>query len=553
MHDELPFKTIAALAALMRTREVSPVEVTEAFLRRIESLDNQLDAFITVTAELARRQARAAETEIVGGNYRGPLHGIPFGLKDIYDTQGILTSAHSKICIDNVPREDATATRKLYEAGAVLLGKLATHEFAHGGPSLDLPWPPARNPWNLQHVTGGSSSGPGAAVAASLVAGALGTDTGGSIRTPACFCGIAGLKPTYGLVSRAGVIPNSFTLDHCGPMAWTVEDCAILLQAIAGYDERDSASADRPVPDYRAALIGDVRGLRIGVLRHYWEEDLKVNDELVRATEAAIAVYERFGARIEVARMRPLQDYYDVKTVISLSELFSVHHEALRSRPGDFGEDFLGRGGLPACLFQAADYVHAQRERRRMLEEMLPLYEQFDILLSVGSGPAPRFDQHRTLGFWTQPTTFSPFSVTGAPALIVCCGYSASGLPMGLQLAGRPFDEETVLRAGHAYEQASEWRARRPVLVPGREKPSVSLGAARASSDGVPASALETARSCAAQAGLTLTESQFVQLAAASPYVLEMAKRMRRGYGYAQEPATAFHYGDLAPTRGEKR
>jgi aspartyl-tRNA(Asn)/glutamyl-tRNA(Gln) amidotransferase subunit A len=553
MTDELTLKTIASLAELIRTREVSPVEVTEAFLRRIEAFDSQLDAFITVTADLARRQAKAAEAEIVSGRYRGALHGIPFGLKDIYDTQGILTSAHSKICIDNVPREDATTTRKLYEAGAVLLGKLATHEFAHGGPSLDLPWPPARNPWHLEHVTGGSSSGPGAAVAAGLVAGALGTDTGGSIRTPACFCGIAGLKPTYGLVSRAGVIPNSFTLDHCGPMAGTVEDCAILLEAIAGHDARDPASADRSVPDYRAALTGDVRGLRIGVLRHFWEEDLKVNDELVNATEAAIAVFQDLGARIEVAHIRPLQDYYDVKTVISLSELFSVHHEALRTRPGDFGEDFLGRGGLPACLFQAADYVHAQRERRKMLEEMRPLYDEFDILLSVGNGPAPRFDKHKTLSFWTQPTTFSPFSVTGAPALIVCCGFGASGLPLGLQLAGRPFDEETVLRAGHAYEQATRWRERRPALVRGREKPAILLGAARATADGVPASVFETAKSCAAQAGLTLTESQFVQLAAAAPHALEMAKRMRRGYGYAQEPASAFHYGDLAPIRGGKR
>jgi aspartyl-tRNA(Asn)/glutamyl-tRNA(Gln) amidotransferase subunit A len=553
MNDELPLKTIASLAALIHDRVVSPVEVTEAFLARIEALDTQLDGFITVTADLARRQAKAAEAEIMGGRYRGALHGIPFGLKDIYDTHGILTSAHSKICIDNIPREDATATRKLYEAGAVLLGKLATHEFAHGGPSLDLPWPPARNPWNLENVTGGSSSGPGAAVAAGLVPGALGTDTGGSIRTPACFCGIAGLKPTYGLVSRSGVLPNSWTLDHCGPMAWTVEDCAILLQAIAGHDARDPASADRPVPDYRAALSGDVRGLRIGVLRHFWEEDLKVNDELVEATEAAIVVFERLGARVEVARMRPLQHYYDVKTVISLSELFSVHHEALRTRPGDFGEDFLGRGGLPACLFQAGDYVHAQRERRRMLEEMLPLYEKFDILLSVGNGPAPRFDKHRTLSFWTQPTTFSPFSVTGVPALIVCCGFSASGLPMGLQLAGRPFDEETVLRAGHAYEQTTQWRARRPALARGREKPAVSLGVARTTADGVPASVLETAKSCAAQAGLTLTASQFAQLAAAAPHALEMAKRMRRGYGYAEEPASAFHYGNLAPIGGGKR
>lgn len=542
---ELHFKTIADLAALIRTHQLSPVELTEVFLKRIETLDAQLNAFITVTADIARKQAKFAESEIMAGRYRGPLHGIPFGLKDIYNTKSIRTSGHSKLCVNNIPREDATATRKLYEAGGVLLGKLATHEFAHGGPSFDLPWPPARNPWNLEHVTGGSSSGPGGAVAAGLVPGALGTDTGGSIRTPACYCGVTGLKPTYGLVSRAGVIPNSFTLDHCGPMAWTVQDCVILLQTIAGYDPNDPASAARPVPNYRSVLTADLRGLRIGVLRHFWEEDLKVNDELLRATEAALTVIEQLGARLEAARIRPLQDYYDVKTIISLSELFSIHHDNLIKRPGDFGEDFLGRGGLPACLFQAADYVHAHRERRRMLEELLPIYDKFDALVSVGNGPAPRFDMHRTVSFWEQPTMFSPFSVTGAPALIVCCGFSASGLPMGLQIAGRPFDEQTVFKVGHAYEQATQWRSRRPTLLPGRQPPRVLSSAARPEPDNVAEPIRQVARNLSMQAGLNLTESQFAQLARAAPYAIEMVRRIRRDRGYALEPASVFHYGNI--------
>ena len=274
VHTDPTFLTIAEAARLVAARKISPVELAQAHLKRIADLDPQLNACITVTADLALGQARQAEREIANGRYRGPLHGIPFGLKDIYDTRGILTSGHSKVCANNVPREDAAAVRKLYDAGAVLLGKLATHEFAHGGPSFDLPWPPARNPWNLEHFTGGSSSGSGAAVAAGLAPFALGSDTGGSIRGPASYCGIVGLMPTYGLVSRAGVIPNSFTFDHCGPMTLTVEDCAIVLQALAGHDPADAGSIESAVPDYRAALSPDIRGLKVGVLRHYWEEDL---------------------------------------------------------------------------------------------------------------------------------------------------------------------------------------------------------------------------------------------------------------------------------------
>src|SRR6201993_5339561 len=263
---ELYRLTIADAPRLIERRRLSPVELTDALLARIEALDPQLNAFLLPTPERAREQARAAEREIMAGSYRGPLHGIPFGLKDIYATAGIRTTSHSKICENLVPTEDATTVAKLYQAGGVLLGKLATHEFAHGGPSFDLPWPPARNPWNRDHFTGGSSSGAGGGVGAGFVPGALGSDTGGSIRGPAALCGIVGLKPTYGLVSRAGVYANSFTFDHAGPMTWTVEDWGILLQAIAGHDPKDPASAGRPVPDYRAELSAGVKGLRIGVL-----------------------------------------------------------------------------------------------------------------------------------------------------------------------------------------------------------------------------------------------------------------------------------------------
>jgi aspartyl-tRNA(Asn)/glutamyl-tRNA(Gln) amidotransferase subunit A len=413
---QLHWLTIADAARLIERRQLSPVELTAASLARIEALDPQLNAFLLPTPEKAREQARAAEREIMTGSYRGPLHGISFGLKDIYATAGIRTTSHSKICENLVPTEDATTVAKLYQAGGILLGKLATHEFAHGGPSFDLPWPPARNPWNRDHFTGGSSSGAGAAVAAGFVPGALGSDTGGSIRGPAALCGIVGLKPTYGLVSRAGVYANSFTFDHAGPMTWTVEDCAILLQAIAGYDPKDPASANRPIPDYRGALTGDIRGLRIGILRHLYEDDITVAPEVRAALEEAYAVFRSLGATLEDVRIRPAADYYAVKITIAESEQYAIHEEELRTRPDDFGADFLGRA-LPAVLYSGADYVQAQRERRLMVGEMAPIYEKFDVLVTpTAPGPAPRLGTWRTISFWQNSSLTTPFNVTGGPA-----------------------------------------------------------------------------------------------------------------------------------------
>ena len=277
------FLTIAEAAALIRKRELSPVELAESRLARIERHDGELHSFIRVLPEPAVAAARAAEAEIMAGQYRGPLHGIPIGLKDIYETKGIPTTGHSKVLIDHVPQQDAASVRRLTDAGAIVLGKLATHEFALGGPSFDLPWPPARNPWDTSRFTGGSSSGTGAAVAAGLVLGGTGSDTGGSIRGPAALCGLAGLKPSYGRISRVGILPLAFSLDHAGPMAWTAEDCALMLQAMAGHDPADPASADRPVPDYRAALSGDIKGLRVGLIRHFYEDDNPADEATRRA------------------------------------------------------------------------------------------------------------------------------------------------------------------------------------------------------------------------------------------------------------------------------
>jgi aspartyl-tRNA(Asn)/glutamyl-tRNA(Gln) amidotransferase subunit A len=541
MTDELHFSTIAQAAELVRTRKLSPVELAETYLKRIADLDPQLNAFITVTTDLALERAREAEREIAGGSYRGPLHGIPFGLKDIYNTRGILTTAHSRVCADNVPTEDATPTRKLREAGAVLLGKLATHEFAHGGPSFDLPWPPARNPWNLEHFTGGSSSGSGAAVAAGLVPFALGSDTGGSIRGPSSHCGLAGLMPTYGLVSRAGVIPNSFTFDHCGPLAWTVEDCAFVLQALVGYDSADAGSVAVEVPEYHKALTNDIRGLRIGALRHYWEEDLPAHEDVCRAMDEAIEVFGKLGATVETCRTRPMQESMDVKVVIAETEIFSINHSDLARRPGDFGRDFLGRV-LPACLFQAADYVAASREHRRIINESRALYAQYDVLLSAGFGPAPRLDAHRTASFWQRPSIFTPSNVTAGPALEICNGFSTGGLPLGMQIIGRPFDEATVLKVGHAYEQATAWRAHRPRLTPGAQQPAVTPKGNEPDASSTDAATRDLALGLAARAGLTLNEREQTILLECAPYALEMANRIRRDRPRSEEPALIFRF-----------
>jgi aspartyl-tRNA(Asn)/glutamyl-tRNA(Gln) amidotransferase subunit A len=522
---------------------LSAVELTKALLRRIGAFDEQLSTFISLTGDFALAQAEQADKEIAAGRYRGPLHGIPVGLKDLYYTKDILTSGHSRIGIDHIPSYDATTTAKLYAAGAVLMGKLATHEFAHGGPSFDLPWPPARNPWHTAHFTGGSSSGSAAAVAAGFVYGALGSDTGGSIRTPASYCGVVGLKPTYGLVSRHGVIPNSFSLDHCGPLAWTVEDCAIMLQAIAGYDSKDPASANVRVPDYPAALTDNIKGMRIGVLRHLWEEDLPAGEDLRNAMESAITVLRGLGASVETARMRPAQHYYDVKVIIAESEAFCVQQIDLVKRPQDYGAHYLGRV-LVACLFQAADYVRAQRQRRRLVEEMLPLYEKYDVLITAGMGPAPRLESHRSIGFWDKwqkPSITTVFDVTGGPALMLCNGYSQNGMPLGMQIAGRPFDDATVMRVAHAYEQATTWRDRRPLLVPGARAAGIQVDTHAEPASVIPAETRRLVEMLLERAGLKLPEPILLQLCEAAPYALEMARRIP-AHDWEDEPMNVFSF-----------
>jgi len=533
---ELHHLGVAEASRLIERRQLSPVELTQAFLDRAQSLDPQLNAFLLSTADKA--QARDAEAEISAGRWRGPLHGMPFALKDIFSTAGLRTTGHSRVCADVVPTHDAAAVTRLYEAGGVLLGKLATHEFAHGGPSFDLPWPPARNPWDTGHFTGGSSSGSGAAVAAGLTPAALGTDTGGSIRLPAALCGIVGLKPTYGLVSRRGVFPNSFTFDHAGPMAWTVADCAAVLAVIAGHDPGDPASADRAVPDYAGSLGGDLRGMRIGVVRHFHETDIDTAPEVVAAFETALDVLRSLGAAVEDVRLRPAKQYSDVKITIAESELFNVHAAALRARPGDFGEDFLGRV-LGAVLISGADYMDAQRERRLMLSELRPVWQRCNALVTpTAPGPAPAFGEWRTVSFLQKASFTTPWNVSGGPALSQCMGFSSGGLPLALQVAGRPFDDATVLRIGHAYERATGWRDRRPALVPGAVPPKLPAPPDPVSDLGDEGRAA-VAQACR-HAGLTLTGRQFEMACAAAPHVEAMTSRLRHPRPFGDEPANVF-------------
>jgi aspartyl-tRNA(Asn)/glutamyl-tRNA(Gln) amidotransferase subunit A len=460
MSEEIFYATIRELGARYRKRELSPVEVTHALLARIERLDPVLHAFVTLTADRALADARAAEEALARGDGRALL-GIPVAHKDIYLTRGIRTTGGSALLADWIPEDDAMCVQRWREAGTVLLGKLITHEFAFG---IQLPghrFPPARNPWNLDHIPGGSSSGSGAALAAGLVGGATGSDTGGSIRGPAAFCGIVGLKPTYGRVSRAGVLALSWTLDHTGPMARTVEDCAYLLQAMAGHDPADPASSRAPVDDYLAPLARDIRGVRIGVPRAYFFEG--IDPEVERAFEEALATLRRLGAEVRDVHIPSLHATHSFLLIL-MAEAFAYHERDIRRHPELYG-DVLRERILTGALVSAAEYTQAQRIRAQICRETAGVLREVDVLATPTTlKPATPFTlaQDPELGF--PKSNMPPFNLTGLPTLALPCGFSSSGLPLSLQVSGRPFEEGTVLRVGHAYEQATTWHTRRPPL-----------------------------------------------------------------------------------------
>ncbi|RAI42989.1 amidase [Rhodoplanes roseus] len=452
-------------AEAIRTGTLSPVDYVSAFLDRIDRYDHRLNAFVSVDRDGALRDARAAEREIAAGGWRGPLHGVPIAIKDIFDVAGQRTSAHSKIRVDHVAERDAFVIARLRRAGAVLIGKTALHEFATGGPSFDLPWPPARNPWNPDCHPGGSSSGSGVAVAAGFSPVALGTDTSGSIRHPATVCGVAGLKPTYGVVGRSGVFPLSFSLDHVGPLARTAADCAVLLEAIVAADPDDPAAVPHPAPDFRSRISQGVKGLRLGVIEAF---TAAANAEIRDGFEAACRQLEALGAELVPLRLSPLDTYAGCGRLILQAEGFAVHEPWLRSRIADYG--MRGRTRLlPGAFLSAADYIRAQQMRTLLAREFAAAMAGVDAALCVSSLELPcaiadEAEVDRT--YDRQART--PFNVTGTPAVSVPMGFSQSGLPMGLQVLGKAFDEATMLRVAHAYETATGFHRRRPDLDPAR-------------------------------------------------------------------------------------
>jgi len=461
---DLAYLSVADAAELLRSKKLSPVEYTRALISRAEKYDGRLNAFLRLTPEIALEDARRAEDEILNGNWRGPFHGVPYALKDIVDYEGIATTAHSKILRDNIAKSDAAVTEKLRAAGGVFMGKLSTHEFACGGPSFDLPWPPARNPWNREHFCGGSSSGAGAATAAGFVPAAIGTDTGGSVRNPAGMCGVVGMKPTYGVVSRRGVFPLAFSLDHVGALTRTVRDNALLLDLIAGHDPSDPGSTHQPTGGYAARLEQDIRGIRIGVVRHFYTQDKQGDEEMVAAVEAAIEQLASLGCRVSEVRMAPLDVYAACYRNIMESEAYAIHEKWMQERPGDYGE--LARGRIMAGAFvRGADYVNATRARRQLVDAFATVMREINVVVTANSfDPACRIDDEKTLAHTFRRQARTPFSVTGSPAISVPAGFSKSGLPLAIQIAGAPFSEALLYRVAYAYEQSTAWGQKRPAL-----------------------------------------------------------------------------------------
>lgn len=461
---ELHWLTATEAAQAIAARKLSPVELTTALLDHIDRLDPTLNVFIRRDREAALQAAKGAEAEIAAGRSRGPLHGIPVGIKDIIDVAGLPTTCHSKILIDNVAAADAVCVSRLRGAGATILGKLSTHEFAIGGPSFDLPWPPARNPWNSHHHPGGSSSGSGAGVAAGLFPLALGSDTGGSVRNPASACGIVGLKPTYGLVSRRGVFPLSFTLDHVGPLTRTVADCALMLEVIAGHDPLDPGSVVAPSGRYTSELEHGIRGLRVGFVRHFHETDMPAHAEVAAALQNAVHTFQRLGADVRDIRLPTLGEFGGVNRVILQSEAWAIHAPWLRERPGDYGQ--LARRRLMAGAFMTAgDYVQAARRRLQMIAAVEAALREVDVLLCASAmDPASRIEDAAETDRTYPRQARTPFNVTGHPALAMIAGLSGAGLPLSLQFVGRYFGEGLLFRVARAWERETGTDEKHPPL-----------------------------------------------------------------------------------------
>ena len=467
---DVPFLSVAELSGLIERKEVSPVEAVEAYLERIDQVDGKLNSYVTVCREEALGAAREAEEAIVTGNYLGPMHGIPIAVKDQIYTRGIRTTAGSTIMWDYVPDEDATVVANLKKAGAILLGKLNLSEFALGE-SFYHPAGTPRNPWDLERNPGMSSSGSAAATAAFLCATSLAEDTGGSTRIPAAWSGVVGLRPTWGRVSRYGVLPVCWSMDTVGPISRTVEDCAITFSAIAGHDPKDSYTWDTPVPDYRAALDGDLREIRVGVIKEKVYTDA-VDPEIRDAVIKAVGVLGELGASVQEVSIPLMEQAGAISKSLTDVEGGIVHYERLKVRASEYDHNNRVRL-LTAILTPAQVYYKAQKLRALLRRQVLEMLEKVDVLaLATSPTPAPRIvpapgikskedAESRISG---QRSFTGPFNIASVPALATPCGFTSENLPASLQIVGRPFDEETIFKVAHAYERATPWHVTRPPI-----------------------------------------------------------------------------------------
>lgn len=449
---------------MIEEKQISPVEVVDQFLARADALNSKLNCLVSIEEDSARIDARIAEADIMNGQYRGKLHGIPYAVKDVIDVAGLPTTNGSRLTLDDVAHTDSVVVERLRASGAILLGKAETQEFAMGGPDFSLPFGPARNPWDIDRFTGGSSSGSAACVAAGVVPLAIGTDTGGSIRTPSAYCGLAGLKPTYGRVSRRGMTPQAYSLETAGPMTWTVEDNAIALQVIAGYDPADPSSGNIASQPWAKAVELGVVGMRIGVVRNFHEDEPDCfSSDCVAVLEQATKTLEDAGADIVDVRLSPLRHYFAAQRIIMYSEAAAVHEDDFRNNLDLYGPYAIERF-LPGYFLTATDYVQACRRRGELTRELADVFRSIDLLLIIGAlGVAPPIHSvaRNSLVNGT-PSANAPFNLTGSPAMSVPAGLSADGLPLSVQIVGRNFDEFSIYRAARVIEAGMGRRDVRP-------------------------------------------------------------------------------------------
>jgi aspartyl-tRNA(Asn)/glutamyl-tRNA(Gln) amidotransferase subunit A len=469
MTSELFNMSATEAGRLLLARKLSPVELVDAFLARIEAVDERVKSYLLVTADRAREQAKVAEADIIAGRWRGPMHGIPYAVKDNYFTRGIRTTAGSRLMLDHVPDHDATVVEKLDASGAIMLGKLNTWEYGTGGGRgtvcFDLPYPPACNPWDLNRFTGGSSTGSGASVAAGTAMVSMGSDTSGSVRLPAAACGLQGMKPTYGRISRHGILPNCYSLDTPGALTWTVEDSALMLRTIAGHDGLDPASAKREVPDYLQGLDGGVRGMTIGVIRDMGPDGATMDAANREGLEDMVRVLTDQGAKIvELALPAAPSSYRQVTAIINWTESLSIHEKDFMERADQMGFSLRDKM-MSGFMTRGVDYLAAQRRRRELAASIDAVVRSVDALILPNAfHVAPPYSDPDRVGLFTTDSACPVFNVSGHPAMSICTGFDADGLPANAQIVGRWFDEATVLRVARAYERGTQWRDRRPAL-----------------------------------------------------------------------------------------